>query len=157
MSVVGQHAEAHRLKAEHGWGARRIAAELQITRYAAEQLLARPLAEVADHMRPMAEPVGQSVSHAAEPLAEVADPVADGALVGPLLVIDLGRFPGLAEDPALLQHARATAEEVVNFAVDKLACSYRNALARGLLVDGEAFDVVDMRLKPGARTRPAAG
>ncbi|WP_329545541.1 hypothetical protein OG548_14280 [Streptomyces sp. NBC_01356] len=153
MSAVDHHAEAHRLKGELGYGARRIATELGITRYAAVRLLERPVAE------PVAEVVGQE-RPVAEPLvdqaAEVADEVADGALVGPLLVIDLGRFPGLAEDLALLQGARATAEGVVNFAVDRLATTYRTALARGLLVDGQAFDVVEMRLKPGTRTRPAA-
>ncbi|MGW5123014.1 hypothetical protein ACWEQ7_02935 [Streptomyces sp. NPDC004069] len=43
MSAVDQHAEAHRLKNELGYGARRIGRELGITRYAAEQLLDQPL------------------------------------------------------------------------------------------------------------------
>lgn len=42
MSAVDEHAEAHRLNTELGYGARRIAAELGITRYAAEQLLKDP-------------------------------------------------------------------------------------------------------------------
>lgn len=43
MSDVDQHAEAHRLKEELNYGARRIAQELGITRHAATQLLKRPL------------------------------------------------------------------------------------------------------------------
>lgn len=75
MSAVDEHAEAHRLRAELGYGARRIARELGITRYAAEQLLARPpadeVAEVAEAVvQPVAEPVGR--------MARVADGVADG-------------------------------------------------------------------------------
>jgi hypothetical protein len=69
-----QHAEAHRLRAEDGYGARRIAAELGITRHAATQLLARPLPQ------PVAEPVAEVAELVAEPVAEVADkrpPVAE--------------------------------------------------------------------------------
>jgi len=99
MSAVDQHAEAHRLRAEEGYGARRIAAELGITRHAATQLLARPLpepvaepvAEVAAARRPVAEPVADQVAEVAVPdrpvavrVAEVADqqvPVAVGVVV----------------------------------------------------------------------------
>ncbi|SBT89407.1 hypothetical protein GA0115233_100954 [Streptomyces sp. DI166] len=42
MNAADLHAEAHRLKAELGYGARRIAKELGITRYAAEQMLKQP-------------------------------------------------------------------------------------------------------------------
>lgn len=57
MSAVDEHAEAHRLKAERGWGARRIGAELGITRYAAEQLLARPIAEGREGCDPRLEAI----------------------------------------------------------------------------------------------------
>lgn len=157
MSGVDQHAEAHRLKAEHGWGARRIAAELHITRHAATQLLARPLPQ----------PVAEVAEESRRPVAEVAVPVAArvashlDALVGQAparprrLVVDLDAFPGLAEDLALLEETGAAAAEVVNFAIDRLATAYRTARARGLLRRGQAFDVTDMRLKPSA-VRPAA-
>ncbi|MFJ2303795.1 MULTISPECIES: hypothetical protein [unclassified Streptomyces] len=66
MSVVDQHAEAHRLKNELGYGARRIGTELGITRHAATQLLDRPLpqpvAEVAEVTRQPAVPVAERVA-----------------------------------------------------------------------------------------------
>lgn len=93
MSAVDQHAEAHRLKNELGYGARRIAGSLGISRYAAEQLLDRPLpapvAEaagvaaavadevagpvgrerpVADEERPVAVPVGQAAEAVQPPV-----------------------------------------------------------------------------------------
>ena len=160
MSGVDEHAEAHRLKTELGYGARRIGKELGISRYAAEQLLARPLAQ----------PVAEASRLVAEPVAEVADqerPVAArvashlDVLVGQAptrprrLVVDLDDFPGLAEDLALLEETGAAAAEVVNFAVDRLADAYRTARGRGLLRRGQAFDVIEMRLKPSA-DRPAA-
>ncbi|MDX3748702.1 hypothetical protein [Streptomyces sp. AK08-02] len=81
MTAVDPHAEAHRLRAELGYGARRIAGRLGISRYAAEQLLDKPLpapvAEVADtSAEPVAEVVGQE-RPVAERGAEVAGPVAD--------------------------------------------------------------------------------
>lgn len=180
MSAVDEHAEAHRLKTELGYGARRIAGRLGISRYAAEQFLDRPLPgpaadasgePVADEVaapvgqeRPLAEvaePVAVQVADEARPVAGVADRpltavghaagAADGALVGPLLVIDLGRFPGLAEDLAVLQGTGATAEEAVNYAAAALAQAYRNALAAGRLRPGQVFDVVEMRLRAGPR------
>jgi hypothetical protein len=88
VSAVDQHAEAHRLKTELRYGARRIAAELGITRYAAKQLLARPLpqpvaepvAEVADEQRPAAEPVGHPVAEVADQRPPVAAPAAEVAV-----------------------------------------------------------------------------
>lgn len=71
MSAVDQHAEAHRLRDEDGYGARKIAAALGITRHAATQLLARPLPQ------PVAEPepeVAEERPTVAEPVAEVAVP-----------------------------------------------------------------------------------
>jgi hypothetical protein len=72
-----QHAEAHRLRDEDGYGARRIAKELGITRHAATQLLARPLPQ------PVAVPVAAGEPSVAEPEAVpgaepagVAEPVA---------------------------------------------------------------------------------
>jgi hypothetical protein len=152
VSGVDQHAEAHRLRAELGWGARRIAAELHITRHAATQLLARPLPQ------PVAEVAEQPRRPVAEPVAPVAARVAShlDALVGQAparprrLVVELDDFPGLAEDLALLEETGAPAVDVVNFAVDRLATAYRTARARGLLRRGQAFDVTDMRLKPAA-------
>ncbi|GEC02983.1 hypothetical protein SSP24_06380 [Streptomyces spinoverrucosus] len=160
MRAVDPHAEAHRLRAELGYGARRIARELGITRYAAEQLLDRPLPqpvaeaadEVADIVRPAAEPPRPVADRVAGHLAAL---VGDGPAGGRRLVIDLDQFPGLAEDLALLEHTRATAEEIVNFAVDRLAGVYRRARASGLLRDGQSFDVVDMRLRPGSLRRAA--
>lgn len=118
MSVVDQHAEVHRLKAEHGYGARRIAAGLGITRYAAERLLARPLpqpvaekvAEVADHRPPVAEPVAEPVrqerpvaDHDARPVGQdrpvaglvagVAEPVVAGVAEPVGHVAGVVRFP----------------------------------------------------------------
>lgn len=179
MSGVDQHAEAHRLKDELGYGARRIAEELGITRHAATQLLNRPLAKPV--RRPLAQPVAEVTRTVAEPVAEVAEvaerslqpvavpaqPVAArvashlDALVGQApatprrLVIDLEQFPGLADDLALLEETGAAAAEVVNFAVDRLASAYRIARERGLLRDGQAFNVTSMDLQPRP-LRPAA-
>ncbi|WP_055527751.1 hypothetical protein [Streptomyces graminilatus] len=82
MSAVDKHAEAHRLRAEQGYGARRIAGRLGISRYAAERLLDKPLpepvadevAEVADQERPVAQPVAEVADEerpVAEPVTEV--------------------------------------------------------------------------------------
>lgn len=164
MSGVDQHAEAHRLRAELGYGARRIGKELGISRHAATQLLARPLRRplaevtgaVAEPVADVAEVTGQPRRPVAAPAAPVAARVAShlDALIGQAparprrLVIDLEQFPGLAEDLALLQETGAAAAEVVNFAIDRLAGVYRTARARGVLADGQAFDVTDMHLKP---------
>lgn len=59
MSAVDQalHAEAHRLKAEHRWGARKIGRALGITRYQATLLLAQPLPEGAGGRDPRLDAV----------------------------------------------------------------------------------------------------
>lgn len=84
MSAVDQHAEAHRLKAQSGYGARRIAERLGISRYAAKRLLDEPLpvpvAEVAEPVAEEARPLAEVADAAGEPVAELADeerPVAD--------------------------------------------------------------------------------
>lgn len=131
MSGVDQHAEAHRLKDELGYGARRIGKELGISRYAAEQLLARPVAE----------PVGQVADEVA---VQVAEHLADGGR----LVIALDQFPGLAEDLAVLRRTGCTAQAAVDYAVAILAEAYRNALRDGLLAEDEPLDVTGMEIRP---------
>jgi hypothetical protein len=85
MTGQEQHAEAHRLKNDLGYGARRIAQELGVSRHAATQLLARPLPQpVADEVaEPVAEPGGQAAEaggHGAEeaqpPAPQTAEPTA---------------------------------------------------------------------------------
>lgn len=80
MSAVDQHAEAHRLRAELNYGARRIATALGISRYAAEQLLGKPLpAPVADAADVSGEPVADEAAGPlgqSRPVAEAAEPVA---------------------------------------------------------------------------------
>lgn len=66
---------------------------------------------------------------------------------GRRLVIDLARHPGLAEDLALLETTGATTAEVIDYAVDRLAATVRNARARGLLAEGQRFEVINMRLR----------
>ncbi|MGC5034134.1 hypothetical protein ACPXCS_06105 [Streptomyces sp. DT190] len=93
MSTVDPHAEAHRLKNELGYGARRIADELGITRHAATQLLAQPLADqpagvagqvagaagqVAGAAGKDGQPPAELVAGVAAPSARVADEVAAG-------------------------------------------------------------------------------
>jgi hypothetical protein len=167
VSGLDLHAEAHRLKAELGYGARRIAKELGITRHAATQLRARPRPPPGAAAAPAAAAPVAGVAGAARQVAEPAGPVADrvaghlAALVGDSpaggrrLVIDLDRFPGLAEDLALLQETGASAADVVNFAVEKLASVYRNARARGCLGRGQRFAVLSMRIRPGGVSRQA--
>jgi len=146
VSAPDPHAEAHRLRAERGWGARRIAMELGISRYAASVLLGRPLPQ------PVAEPDRPVADEVADPVAEAPAEAADGAAGARLLVIDLDLYPGLAEQLALLQRTGApSAAAVVNFAVDKLAIAYQGALERGLLQPGQSFDVPRMWLNPGRR------
>lgn len=171
MSGVDQHAEAHRLKNELHYGARRIAAELGITRHAATRLLARPLTQpVADVTAAAARPVAEVADAAARPLRPVAAPVVPvaarvtshlDALVGQAparprrLVVDLDQFPGLADDLGLLAETGAAAAEVVNFAVDRLAAAYRTAREQGRLQAGQAFDVTSMWLQPRPLRRSA--
>ncbi|MEV7959329.1 hypothetical protein ACIO6T_41275 [Streptomyces sp. NPDC087532] len=153
MSAVDEGAEARRLADEDGLSQRQIAKRLGVSRYRVGRLLAdqaRPVAgPVADQARPVAEPADHAAALVAVRPTAVADQVADGGLPGSLLVIDLDRYPGLAEDLDLLRcTGGATAQDVVNFAVDRLACAYRHARARGLLHDGQAFDVAAMWLNP---------
>lgn len=114
MSAVDQHAEAHRLKSERGYGARRIGQELGISRHAATQLLARPLpqpvaatapepaASVVEERPPVAVPVGQDqpvTRPVAEPVAGVAAtqrPVAEGVIVA---AAPVGHVAGTARFP----------------------------------------------------------
>lgn len=160
MSGVDQHAEAHRLKNELNYGARRIAAELGITRHAATQLLSRPLPQpVAE----VAEVTARPLRPVAEPVVPVAARVAShlDALVGQAparprrLVVDLDQFPGLADDLGLLAETGAAAAEVVNFAVARLADVYRTARQQGRLQAGQAFDVTSMWLQPRPLRRSA--
>ncbi|QFR00744.1 hypothetical protein F9278_36325 [Streptomyces phaeolivaceus] len=68
MSAVDQRAEAHRLKTECGYGERRIAGELGISRHAVRRLLGRPLP------KPVVDVVGQErpvVDHVEEPVGLV--------------------------------------------------------------------------------------
>ncbi|MFJ1830593.1 hypothetical protein [Streptomyces sp. NPDC088178] len=142
MSAVDEGAEARRLADEDGLSQRQIAKRLGVSRYRVGRLLA-------DQARPVAGPADHAAALVAVRPTAVADQVADGGLPGSLLVIDLDRYPGLAEDLDLLRcTGGATAQDVVNFAVDRLACAYRHARARGLLHDGQAFDVAAMWLNP---------
>ncbi|MFM9594501.1 hypothetical protein ACKI1O_34575 [Streptomyces scabiei] len=111
MRAVDQHAEAHRLKNDLGYGARRIAQGLGVSRHAATQLLARPLPQpvavpvaagepsVAEpEAVPGAEPAGvaEPVAELAGLVAEVADqrpPVAEGVVVPVGHVAGAVRFP----------------------------------------------------------------
>ncbi|WP_432193783.1 hypothetical protein [Streptomyces sp. bgisy027] len=160
MSGVDQHAEAHRLRAELGWGARRVATELGISRHAAAKLLTRPLAEAA-------APVAEVAERPRRPVAEVAAPVAArvashlDVMVGQapppprhMVVVDLKRFPGLAEDLALLEETGAYAAEVINYAVGRLAGAVRTARERGVLREGQRWELTHMWLRPA--DRPAA-
>ncbi|MEV8245009.1 hypothetical protein AB0R01_14705 [Streptomyces rochei] len=141
MSAVDQAAEARRLAAADV-SQREIARRLGVSRYKVGQLLAEPVdqpsATVADRAALADRPVDQPVSQAPD----------QRSTRGRCLVIDLDRYPGLAEDLALLQGTRAAPVDVVNFAVDRLASAYRGALARGRLVVGQPFDVTAMSIRP---------
>lgn len=160
MSDRDQHAEAHRLRDERGFGARRIAAELGITRHAATQLLARPLAD-----RPAAE-----VAEVADPVAEVAaggrQPVAAAdsqtrrpsararlprRVAQPLAGVDVSQMPALRRDLAVLAATGRPAEALVHQAVTALAHHYSRALADGHLQPGQPFIVSDMTMRPAAQ------
>lgn len=144
-----QHAEAHRLKNELGYGARRIGRELGISRYAAEQLLAQPLPQ------PVAEPVADEVRPVAEPVGQVADEVVEQAPTGPVLVLELDRFPGLAADLAVLSRTgRDTAKAAVQ-AVAAVATAYRTALKREQIPAGVPFFVTRIELRPASARRAA--
>ncbi|NUS29786.1 MAG: HTH domain-containing protein [Streptomyces sp.] len=105
---------------------------------------------------PRDEPPSADAPAAAPPGAPPAETEPRVAHGGALLVVALDDSPGLAEDLALLQEAGADAAEVVNFAVDRLATAYRTARGRGWLRPGQAFDVVQMQIKPAAGVRRPA-
>lgn len=82
MSAVDQLAEAQRLRAEHGYGARRIAEHLGITRHAATLLLSQPPIAVAVPAQPVAEgpaEVTESVAVVAEERQPAVEPMAEVA------------------------------------------------------------------------------
>ncbi|MEU5111680.1 hypothetical protein AB0G64_09290 [Streptomyces longwoodensis] len=155
-AAVDLHAEAHRLKAELGYGARRIADELGITRHAATLLLNRPLPQ------PPADGGSQPPAEAAEvaeadvrPLAEVADltasqrqPMAATPPAHPVrLVINLRQNPALRHDLAVLAQTGCSPEELVDQAVGALAAGYRQAIASGRLQPGP-FQVRGVSVRP---------
>ncbi|MDX2566057.1 hypothetical protein PV413_23830 [Streptomyces scabiei] len=169
MSAVDQHAEAHRLKAEHGYGARRIGQELGISRHAATQLLARPLpqpvaatapvsaAGVAEERPPVAEPVA-GVAATRRPVAE---PVAEGVVVAaapvghmtgavqfprpdarsPWLRVDLSRRRGLLRDLVALTRVGLRIPYVVEDVLRAFAAAYHQALSAGRLQRGQGYEV----------------
>lgn len=147
MSAVDEHAEAHRLKGL-GYGARRIAQELGISRYAAGELLRKPLAApVADRPQPVAGVVGHLADHSPAAVGQTPGPPAEERR----LVLDLDEWPGLAQDLADLMRVGASAQQVVDFAVGALAETYRNAVAIGVLAEGGPFGVTEMRIRPARR------
>ena len=179
MSAVDQHAEAHRLKAEHGYGARRIGQELGISRHAATQLLARPLpqpvaaaepapaarvaekrppvaepaAEVAALRRPVAEPVVEGVVVAAGPVGHTVGAVRmplPGA-GSPWLRVDLGRRRGLLRDLVALARVGLQIPYVVEDVLRAFAAAYHQALATGRLQRGQGYDV-QIRVRPCRHT-----
>ncbi|HET8969422.1 MAG TPA: hypothetical protein VFN19_00065 [Candidatus Nanopelagicales bacterium] len=166
MSAVDQHAEAHRLRSELGYGARRVAEELGITRHAATQLLARPLAE--QPAAGVAEVAGRVAAGGGQPAVAVAAadsqarrPVAELRLprrtAEPLAGIDVSQWPALRRDLAVLGQTGRPAEALVHQAVVALAHHYRQALAAGELQPGRPFVVTGMTLRPAAllADRPA--
>ncbi|MFF8034888.1 hypothetical protein [Streptomyces sp. NPDC016626] len=159
MSAVDQHAEAHRLRRDLGYGARRIAQQLGITRHAATQLLAQPLA---DQPAGVAEPLAAGGSQPAavvaatdgqdrRPVAElrlprqVSDPLAD---------MDVSQWRALRKDLAVLAQTGSQPEALVHQAVVQFAYSYRQALAAGELQPGQPVLITGMTLRPAGR--PAA-
>ncbi|WP_432135843.1 hypothetical protein [Streptomyces sp. bgisy154] len=161
MSAVDEHAEAHRLRAEHGWGARRVGEALGISRYAASRLLTQPLPQ----------PVAEVADRVAEPVAEVAEPVADrptardGQLADrplprrvaqPLAGVDLGQWPAVRRDLAVLAQTGRSAEALAHQAITAVAHHYARALAQGLLQPGQEFHISSVVLRPRPAARPAA-
>ena len=175
MSAVDQHAEAHRLKNDLGYGARRIAQELGVSRHAATQLLARPLPEpVADERRPVAEPVAEVADQERLAVGQVVDrrpPVAEAPVEGvvvkaqpvghvtgavrfplpgarsPWLRMDLSRRPWLLRDLVRLARIGLQIPTVVDLAVRSFAAAYWQAVTRGELDPGQAYEV-QTRVRP---------
>lgn len=131
MSAVDPHVEAHRLKAELGWGERRIAQHLGISRYRAGELLRQPLPQpVADKV---AELVGQADARAADTADQEPEPVRLG--------VDLSRRPWLWRDVAYLLRLGLKVPSVVDVAVRAFVGAYRAAVERGELRPGEPYQV----------------
>ncbi|MDX3170078.1 hypothetical protein PV516_40670 [Streptomyces scabiei] len=175
MSAVDQHAEAHRLKVQHGYGARRIGQELGITRHAATQLLAQPLpqpvAEVAKERPPVADPVAELAVPERPVAARVADqrpPVAVGVVVpsgqvaeatgvarlfrlpgsrSPWLQVDLSGRPWLLRDLMRLVRLGLQIPHVVDIAVRSFAAAYWEAVTGGHLAPGQSYEV-QTRVRP---------
>ncbi|OSZ56276.1 hypothetical protein OQI_33820 [Streptomyces pharetrae CZA14] len=156
MSALDQHAEAHRLRTELGYGARRVAEQLGITRHAATQLLARPLAdrpaEVADPVaaggRQPAAAVAATDGQDRRPVAELRLP---RRVAQPLAGIDVSQWPALRRDLAVLAQCGRPPEALVHQAVTALAHGYRRALDSGHLEPGQPFLISDMTLRPAAQ------
>ncbi|WP_432159169.1 hypothetical protein [Streptomyces sp. bgisy153] len=172
MSAVDEHAEAHRLRAEHGWGARRVGEALGISRYAASRLLAQPLPQpVADRVAEVADRVAEVADRVAETVAEVAEPVADRPtatddqladrplprrVAQPLAGVDLGQWPAVRRDLAVLAQTGRSAEALAHQAITAVAHHYARALAQGLLQPGQEFHISSVVLRPRPAARPAA-
>ncbi|WP_200302271.1 hypothetical protein [Streptomyces adelaidensis] len=175
MTEQERHAEVHRLKAEHGYGARRIGQELGISRHAATRLLAQPrpqpvaaaapvqVAEVADQRPPVAvgsQPVAEERLPAAGVAAGVAVPAeSSGHVAGvarlfrmpgarsPWLQVDLSGRPWLVRDLMRLARIGLQIPYVVDIAVRSFAAAYHQAVTRGDLVPGQAYEV-QTRVRP---------
>lgn len=165
MSAVDQHAEAHRLKREHAYGARRIAQELGISRHAATQLLARPLPQppaaevagpVADRERPVAEPSGHMAGPVVGAAALVFRPVAAAPSAPPVpwLQVELGGRPWLLRELRRLAWWGLRLPSVVDLAVRSFAVAYHQAITTGRLQPGQAYEVQTLirPLQHGAAT-----
>ncbi|MEU9654429.1 hypothetical protein AB0E00_36810 [Streptomyces sp. NPDC048110] len=163
MSDVDQHVEAHRLKRDLGYGARRIGQELGITRHAATLLLSQPLAA------PVAEPVAEVAAGGSQTAAAVA--ASDGErrpearqrlprrlTDQPLAGLDEEQERAVRRDLAVLAQSGCTPDVLLTQAVAALAYGYRLALDRGQLERGQPFMVTAMRLRPHAQLadRPVA-
>jgi hypothetical protein len=157
VSDVDQHAEAHRLKSELGYGARRIGDRLGISRHAATLLLSQPLAEqIAEVAEPVAE-VAATDGQERRPVAELRLP---RRVAEPLAGVDLGQWPAARRDLAVLVQTGRSAEAMAHQAITALAHHYRRALARGELQPGQPFLISDVTLRPttqlGDRPAPSA-
>jgi hypothetical protein len=120
-----RHAEAHRLRTERGWGRRRIAAELGITPYAAQQLLdqpppARAAASTGPVDRPAAPPAGgRPVDDQRAPASPASPaPVVSGRPVG-------DRTAAIVPLPAVRAAAGRPAEGRVGEVDDQAAAAGR--------------------------------
>lgn len=173
MNAVDQHAEAHRLKAEHGYGARRIAEQFGITRHAATLLLshpptaaavvAEPVAEVAEPVaaapeddsqerQPLAEPVAEVAASQAQPLPVVA--ATDGHERRPAAVLRLPRR--IPVDSRLTLDMDLSTQPVLRRALADLAVTGLTAeelVGQGLVVLALAYrqGVAAQRISPQGR------